>query len=866
MKRLVVGILAHVDSGKTTLSEAMLYRSGSLKRLGRVDKGDAFLDTYALERERGITIFSKQALLPLSDCQFTLLDTPGHVDFSPETERTLQVLDCAILVISGTDGVQSHTLTLWRLLRRHAVPTFLFINKMDLPGAGHDARLNEVRARLSEGCVDFGAPDDARDEAAALCDDALLSRYLDAGSLDDDTLRDAIARRIIFPCFFGSALKLSGVDEFLLGLQRFAPVPQRLPAFGARVYKIARDAQGNRLTYMKITGGELRVRDSLSGPDGQWTEKVSQLRLYSGAKFSTVDTALPGMICAVPGLSQTHPGDAFGMEPEPRASLLEPVLTYRVDLPEGPDAHTALVRLRQIEEEEPQLHVVWNEELQEIHVQLMGEVQLEILSRLLEERFQMRVEFGEGSIVYKETLAEPVEGAGHFEPLRHYAEVHLLLEPGDPGSGMCFASACSEDVLDRNWQRLILTHLEEKVHRGVLTGSPITDLKITLLTGRAHLKHTEGGDFRQATYRAVRQGLRKGKSVLLEPWYDFRLEVPAPLAGRAMSDLQRMCASFSPPETLGEHVLIAGRAPVSEMRGYPAELTGYSHGQGHLSCTFRGYEPCHNADTVIAAAGYDPDADIENTADSVFCSHGSGFSVRWDKADGYMHLSTGFAASPASPVSSAAVPDAGEAPAPSRTAAAYSRAAAYRTTLEEDKELMAIFERTYGPIRRDERAALHTVRDPVPDRRPAAPVPEGPVYLLIDGYNVIFSWDELKALADEDMDMARRQLMDRLCSYRGFCPCEVILVFDAYRVHGNVGEVEKYHNISVVYTREAETADMYIEKVTHELSRRHRVRVVTSDGLEQVIILSHGALRVSASAFHDELTAVEREVRSFLQK
>lgn len=859
MKRLVVGILAHVDSGKTTLSEAMLYRSGSLKRLGRVDKGDAFLDTYALERERGITIFSKQALLPLSDCQFTLLDTPGHVDFSPEMERTLQVLDCAILVISGTDGVQSHTLTLWRLLRRHAVPTFLFINKMDLPGAGHDARLSEVRARLSEGCVDFSAPADIRDEAAALCDDSLLSRYLDTGSLDDETLRDAVGRRIVFPCFFGSALKLFGVDEFLLGLQRFAPDPVCLPAFGARVYKIARDAQGNRLTYMKITGGELHVRDSLSGPDGG-TEKINQLRIYSGAKFSTVDTALPGMICAALGLGQTRPGDAFGLEPEPRSPLLEPVLTYRVDLPDGPDAHTALVRLRQIEEEEPQLHVVWSEELQEIHVQLMGEVQLEILSHLLEERFGMRVEFGEGSIVYKETLAEPVEGAGHFEPLRHYAEVHLLLEPGDPGSGMCYASACSEDVLDRNWQRLILTHLEERVHRGVLTGSPVTDLKITLLTGRAHLKHTEGGDFRQATYRAVRQGLRKGKSVLLEPWYDFRLEAPSSLAGRALSDLQRMCASFSPPETLGETVLITGSAPVSEMRGYPAELTGYSHGQGHLSCTFRGYEPCHNADAVIAAIGYDPDADVENTADSVFCAHGAGFTVKWDRADSSMHLSTGF-----TPGGSVSAPEA-ESGSAAYSPAVRSRAAAYRTTLEEDKELMAIFERTYGPIRRDERAALHTVRDPVPDRRPAAPMPEGPVYLLIDGYNVIFAWDELKTLAGEDMDMARRQLMDRLCSYRGFHPCEVILVFDAYRVHGNVGEVEKYHNISVVYTREAETADMYIEKVTHELSRRHRVRVVTSDGLEQVIILSHGALRVSASAFHDELTAIEREVRSFLQK
>lgn len=864
MKQLVLGILAHVDSGKTTLSEGMLYQSGSLKRLGRVDKGDAFLDTYALERERGITIFSKQAVLSLDDTEFTLLDTPGHVDFSPEMERTLQVLDCAILVISGTDGIQSHTLTLWRLLARHNVPTFLFINKMDLPGASRAARIAELRGRMGDGCIDFNEERSVIDEQAAMCDDELLTEYLESGSLSDDSIRSAIGQRKIFPCFFGSALKLQGVDDFLLGLRHFAPVPARGEAFGARVFKIARDAQGNRLTYLKVTGGCLRVKDSLSGGSGDhsWNEKINQLRIYSGAKFRTVEEAPAGTVCAVLGLSKTRPGEGLGAEPDPESTVLEPVLTYRLIPPPDVDAHTALGRLRIIEEEEPQLHVVWNEQLQEIHVQLMGEVQLEVLSSLLEERFQMSVQFGQGNIVYKETITEAVEGVGHFEPLRHYAEVHLLLEPGEPGSGLSFESVCSLDRLDRNWQRLILTHLEEKTHLGVLTGSPITDMKITLLSGRAHQKHTEGGDFRQATYRAVRQGLRRTKSTLLEPWYDVRFEMPSEFVGRAMADLQRMNGRFDSPQITGDSVVLTGSVPVATMRNYQTEFTAYTRGLGRLICTLRGYEPCHNAQEVIDSIAYDCDADVENTADSVFCSHGAGFTVRWDRAEEYMHLECGWRPQQENAKS--------EEPAVSdESDYVYRHAAAYQATLEEDKELMAIFERTYGPIRRDPRAAMRTEREHVSQYRSPgrSPAPQnGPSYLLIDGYNVIFAWDDLKETAREDLDMARHQLMDRICNYRGFCDSEVILVFDAYRVKGNTGEVERYHNISVVYTKEAETADMYIEKVTHELSRHHQVRVVTSDGLEQLIILSHGALRVSASAFLSEVEQVERSVRSYLGK
>ena len=858
MKRLVIGILAHVDAGKTTLSEGMLYRAGETRRLGRVDHGDAFLDTYALERERGITIFSKQALLHLDGAEITLLDTPGHVDFSTEMERTLQVLDYAVLVVSGTDGVQSHTETLWRLLERYRVPTFLFVNKLDLPGAGRGALLAEVQARLDGGCADFGAdrPRGALEESVALCSEELMERYLEAGALEDGEIAEAVAKRRVFPCFFGSALRLEGVDAFLAGLARYTREPPRREAFGAKVYKIGWDEQGVRLTYLKVTGGSLRVKAAVSGSrEGEpWEEKVNQLRVYTGAKFRTVEEALPGMVCAAAGLSCTRPGEGLGAEPDSGLPSLRPVLGYRVELPRGVDAHTALTRFRQLEEEDPQLHVVWNEALQELHVQLMGEVQLEVLGSLVRERFGMEVGFGQGSILYRETIASTVEGVGHYEPLRHYAEVHLLLEPGERGSGLRFASACREDDLDRNWQRLILTHLEEKTHPGVLTGAPITDMKITLAAGRAHQKHTEGGDFRQATYRAVRQGLRRAESVLLEPWYDFRLELPSEAVGRAMSDLQRMGGSFAPPETEGDRSVLTGSAPVSEIRGYQMEVTGYTRGRGRLSCSLRGYEPCHNAEEVIAAAGYDCDADLDNPADSVFCAHGAGFLVKWDEVPAHMHLESVLGA----PKEPAGVP--GE-------RAAERRAADYCAMVAEDRELLEIFERTYGPIRRDPRKAFRPVRRE-PARRPPSQPPkglDGPEYLLVDGYNIIFAWDDLNALAQENLDAARGRLVDLLCNYRGFRQCEVIVVFDAYRVKGNPGEVERVHNISVVYTKEAETADMYIEKVTRELGKHNRVRVATSDALEQLIILGHGALRISADAFREEVAQVEQAIREYLE-
>lgn len=858
MKRLVIGILAHVDAGKTTLSEGMLYRAGETRRLGRVDHGDAFLDTYALERERGITIFSKQALLHLDGAEITLLDTPGHVDFSTEMERTLQVLDYAVLVVSGTDGVQSHTETLWRLLERYRVPTFLFVNKLDLPGAGRGALLAEVQARLDGGCADFGAdrPRGALEESVALCSEELMERYLEAGALEDGEIAEAVAKRRVFPCFFGSALRLEGVDAFLAGLARYTREPPRREAFGAKVYKIGWDEQGVRLTYLKVTGGSLRVKAAVSGSrEGEpWEEKVNQLRVYTGAKFRTVEEALPGMVCAAAGLSCTRPGEGLGAEPDSGLPSLRPVLGYRVELPRGVDAHTALTRFRQLEEEDPQLHVVWNEALQELHVQLMGEVQLEVLGSLVRERFGMEVGFGQGSILYRETIASTVEGVGHYEPLRHYAEVHLLLEPGERGSGLRFASACREDDLDRNWQRLILTHLEEKTHPGVLTGAPITDMKITLAAGRAHQKHTEGGDFRQATYRAVRQGLRRAESVLLEPWYDFRLELPSEAVGRAMSDLQRMGGSFAPPETEGDRSVLTGSAPVSEIRGYQMEVTGYTRGRGRLSCSLRGYEPCHNAEEVIAAAGYDCDADLDNPADSVFCAHGAGFLVKWDEVPAHMHLESVLGA----PKEPAGVP--GE-------RAAERRAADYCAMVAEDRELLEIFERTYGPIRRDPRKAFRPVRRE-PARRPPSQPPkglDGPEYLLVDGYNIIFAWDDLNTLAQENLDAARGRLVDLLCNYRGFRQCEVIVVFDAYRVKGNPGEVERVHNISVVYTKEAETADMYIEKVTRELGKHNRVRVATSDALEQLIILGHGALRISADAFREEVAQVEQAIREYLE-
>ncbi len=851
-KQIVLGILAHVDSGKTTLSEAMLYRAGVTRRLGRVDHKDAFLDTDALEKARGITIFSKQALLTAGDTDITLLDTPGHVDFSTETERTLQVLDYAVLVVSGTDGVQSHTETLWRLLRRYHVPTFVFVNKMDLPGMERQELLAQLNRRLGEGFVDFGAEQADRDEALALCDENLMDRMLDAGQLQDADLIPAIARRHVFPCWFGAALKLEGVDALLDGLDRYTRPAPALEAFGAKVFKVSQDEQGARLTWLRVTGGELKVKAQLTGEaDGEpWAEKANQLRLYSGAKYTLAEAIGPGQACAVTGLTKARPGEGLGAERDSDLPVLEPVLSYQVLLPEGADVHAALGKLHRLEEEEPQLHVVWNETLGEIHVQLMGEIQLEVLRSLLAERFGLEVEFGPGGILYKETITEPMEGVGHYEPLRHYAEVHLKLEPLPRGSGMQFAADCREEVLDKNWQRLVLTHLEEKQHLGVLTGSPLTDVKITLIAGRAHLKHTEGGDFRQATYRAVRQGLMLAKSQLLEPWYAFRLEVPAENIGRAMSDIQRMEGTFDPPESGEETAVLTGFAPVSTMRSYPMEVVSYTRGRGHLSLTLDGYRPCHNAQEVIAAIGYEPEHDLDNPADSVFCAHGAGFVVPWDQVRSHMHVDSGWGKS-TRPEQEAAVPQ--------------RRAMAYRATLEEDAELLKIFERTYGPIKRDPLAAFRPVQKRERPDFAAEQWEIAPEYLLVDGYNIIFAWDELNALSKESLDAARHKLMDILCNYQGFQKCVLILVFDAYRVPGSPGSIEQYHNIHVVYTKEAETADMFIERVTHEIGRNRRVRVATSDGMEQIIILGHGALRVSARMFHEEVQNVEKQIRALVQ-
>lgn len=853
MKKLVTGILAHVDSGKTTLSEAMLYCAGMLRRLGRVDHGDAFLDTNEIERDRGITIFSKQAVLRTPNMQLTLLDTPGHVDFSAEMERTLQVLDYAILVISGLDGVQNHTETLWRLLKRYNVPTFIFVNKMDITTRSQEELMEELKNRLDGGCIDFGGEKPRAEflDEAAMCDEAIMERFLETGEVENALFKAAIRARCIFPCYFGSALKVTGVKEFLAGLERYTADIEYPPEFGARVYKIGEGEQKERLTYMKITGGSLKVRSQLSAANGSWTEKVNSIRIYSGEKFTAVETAESGEVCVVVGLSQTYPGEGLGFEQDAMLPSLEPVLSYRVILPEECDVHTMLSNLRRLEEEEPLLHVIWNEQLAEIHVQLMGEVQLEVLERVIEARFGVRVTFGEGSIAYKETIAAPVEGVGHYEPLRHYAEVHLLLEPGKRGSGLRFFSKCSEDALDRNWQRLILTHLAEKTHIGVLTGSPITDMKITLLAGRAHKKHTEGGDFRQATYRAVRQGLKSAECVLLEPWYDFRLELPTECVGRAMTDIQRMGGSFSQPEGNGEITVISGSAPVSEMRTYHSEVTGYTRGRGRLFCTVKGYEECHNADEVIESIGYDSDSDTENPADSVFCAHGAGFNVKWDEVREHMHVDSGWKA----PAEEAA-----------ESAVRARRAEEYVDSVAMDKELMAIFERTYGKIAPRSHGARISGRPPERPYRhiKARPLPEGPEYLLVDGYNIIFAWEELSEIAKSSLESARNRLIDILCNYRGFKQCEVILVFDAYKVKGSRGEVERINNINVVYTKEAETADMYIEKVTRQIGRKHRVKVATSDNLEQIIILGSGAVRMPASELWEEIQKTDEAIREFL--
>ena len=869
MKRLVVGLLAHVDSGKTTLAEGLLYRAGVLRKLGRVDHRDAFLDTDSRERARGITIFAKQAVLALpaaagaEACELTLLDTPGHVDFSAEAERALQVLDYAVLVVSGTDGVQAHTETLWKLLARYRVPTFVFVNKMDLPGADAAVRLRELRGRFGDGCVDFSAVPDP--EALALCSEPLMNEVLENGEASPETVVTAIARRQVFPVFFGAALRLDGLDGLLCGLQTLTRTPPRWPEFGARVFKISEDA-GTRLTWLKITGGVLPVKAVLPGG-----EKADALRLYNGGKFRLVSEAYPGMVVAAAGPAATRPGQGLGAEADADTPLLEPVLNYRVE--SAADPHTLLKALQTLEDEDPQLHVNWRDDLGEVHVQLMGEVQLEILQNILQERFGLDVTFSEGGILYKETLTVAVEGVGHYEPLRHYAEVHLLLEPAPRGSGVQLAADCPPDTLAENWQRLILTHLAERTHPGVLIGAPLTDVRITLAAGRAHQKHTEGGDFRQATYRAVRQGLRMaaaGDGVqLLEPWYDFTLELPADALGRAMADVQRMCGSFNAPETLPNSentVRLTGRLPVATARGYAREVAAYTHGLGRWAVLPAGYDACHNTDEVLAAAGYDPDADTDNPADSVFCSHGAGYLVKWDEVPARAHVSSGLERR------LGAAPAAGQTQEEDEANARRRRASAYCGTLEQDKELLAIFERTYGKIKRRggigdakkaARAALHTT--PAASV-PAAPVPAGPDYLLVDGYNVIFAWDALRRLADGSLDAARRRLMDILCNYAGYKRCVPILVFDAYKVRGGAREVEKYHNLYVVYTREAETADMYIERATHELAREHRTRVVSSDGAEQIIVMGHGALRVSARAFEEEVNAVEKEIREFLEQ
>ena len=861
MKQLALGILAHVDAGKTTLSEAILYASGEIRRLGRVDHGDAHLDTHALERERGITIFSKQASFRLPGAAVTLLDTPGHADLAPEAERVLSVLDYALLVISGPEGVQSHTRTLWELLERYAVPTFVFVNKMDLAGADRAAVLRALRSELSAGCVDMEQPDrEALWDDLSLCSDRLTEEILEGDGPSDDAVAEAVLGRKLFPCWFGSALRNEGVDALLKGLDAYTRMPEAKPGFGARVFKITRDGE-QRLTWIKVTSGELKVKDTVvgRGEDGApWEEKIDRILVCSGAKARTVESAAQGAVCAVTGLTRAKPGDGLGAEADEAGAppVLEPVLSYGAELPRGADPYRALACFRALEEEEPLLRVFWEERTQRIRVQLMGEVQREILERLLHDRFGLDVTFTPGSVLYRETILDTVEGVGHYEPLRHYAEVHLLMEPLPAGSGLVFRSDCSTDRLALNWQRLVLTHLAEKVHRGVLTGSPVTDIRITLKSGRAHIKHTEGGDFRQATYRAVRQGLRRAKSRLLEPWYRFTLEVPSGQVGRAMTDLDRLGATFDPPETAGAMTALKGEAPVASMREYHAEVVGYTRGEGRLLCVPCGYRPCHNEEEVIRAAGYDCDADVENSADSVFCSHGSGELVRWDEVPARMHLESCFPAArggDAAPASMAGAPG--------------GAARGIRLSREEDRELERIFERTYGPARKDG-ALWARPKDAEPDAR-GVDVPEREEeteYLLVDGYNVIFAWEELAREAKKDLDSARNRLTEVLINYQGYRRCVLILVFDAYKVRNNPGVVEKRGGIDIVYTAEAETADSYIEKAAYRLAKEHRVRVATSDGLEQLIILGGGAIRVSAREFHDEVLEAEKRIRDLLRR
>lgn len=869
-KHICTALLAHVDAGKTTLAEAILYLTGGIRKLGRVDHQDAFLDNFAMERARGITIFSKQAEVMLDDMEMTLIDTPGHVDFSAEMERTLQILDYAVLLISGADGVQSHVETLWRLLKKYEIPTFLFINKMDQQGTDRTSLLLELQKKLDEHCIDFSAAEDPlmdgeTAEAIALCEESLLEQYLETGEIRKEDAARMIARRKIFPCYFGSALKLQGVQELLDALRVYSVQKNYPEEFAARVYKISRDEQGNRLTHMKITGGSLKVKAVLRGGDGEdaWEEKVNQIRVCSGSSFRAVNEAQAGMVCAVTGLNHTKAGEGLGTECGVHLPVLEPVLSYQIRIPEDCDVYQTYRKFLQLEEEEPELHITWNKELGEIYAQLMGEVQTEVLKNMISERFGIAVEFGAGSIVYKETIVKPVIGIGHFEPLRHYAEVHLLMEPGEPGSGLQFETACSEDVLDRNWQRLILTHLAEKQHIGVLTGSEITDMKITLIAGRAHQKHTEGGDFRQATYRALRQGLRSAENILLEPVYEFRLELPLDCAGRAMTDIQKMHGSFSPMEIEGENAVLKGTAPVVTMRGYQTELISYTKGKGRMMCSVSSYQPCHNAEEVIEARGYDPEGDLENPTGSVFCAHGAGFVVDWDLVPEYAHLDTsGVLGKKKNDDDQDIVKNEYE-PRTDVPAGPTSRYDRSNLTITND-ELEEIFTRTYGPIKREKSGWQKSRRMDYSESASSAPAKKQEVrdeYLLVDGYNIIFSWEELNELAKVNVESARTKLMDILSNYQGYKKMNLILVFDAYRVEGGQGSVQKYHNIYVVYTKEAETADQYIEKTVHAIGRKYNVTVATSDALEQVIILGQGGRRMSAHDLEEEIAAMRREIR-----
>lgn len=869
-KHICTALLAHVDAGKTTLAEAILYLTGGIRKLGRVDHQDAFLDNFAMERARGITIFSKQAEVMLDDIEMTLIDTPGHVDFSAEMERTLQILDYAVLLISGADGVQSHVETLWRLLKKYEIPTFLFINKMDQQGTDRTSLLLELQKKLDEHCIDFSAAGDPLTdgetaEAIALCEESLLEQYLETGEIRKEDAARMIARRKIFPCYFGSALKLQGVQELLDALREYSVQKEYSEKFAARVYKISRDEQGNRLTHMKITGGSLKVKAVLRGGDGDeaWEEKVNQIRVCSGSSFRAVNEAQAGMVCAVTGLNHTKAGEGLGTECGVHLPVLEPVLSYQIRIPEDCDVHQTYRKFLQLEEEEPELHITWNKELGEIYAQLMGEVQTEVLKNMIFERFGIAVEFGAGNIVYKETITEPVIGIGHFEPLRHYAEVHLLMEPGDPGSGLQFETVCSEDVLDRNWQRLILTHLAEKQHIGVLTGSEITDMKITLIAGRAHLKHTEGGDFRQATYRALRQGLRSAACTLLEPVYEFRIELPLECAGRAMTDIQKMHGSFSPMEIEGENAVLKGTAPVVTMRGYQTELISYTKGKGRMTCSVSSYQPCHNAEEVIEARGYDPEGDLENPTGSVFCAHGAGFVVDWDLVPEYAHLDTSGVLGKKKNDDDQDIVENEYEPRTDVPAGPTSRYDRSNLTITND-ELEEIFTRTYGPIKREKSGWQKSRRMDYSESASSAPAKKQEVrdeYLLVDGYNIIFSWEELNELAKVNVESARTKLMDILSNYQGYKKMNLILVFDAYRVEGGQGSVQKYHNIYVVYTKEAETADQYIEKTVHAIGRKYNVTVATSDALEQVIILGQGGRRMSAHDLEEEIAAMRREIR-----